>query len=44
MTSASLGVDADNPNAALHLYESCGFDRVRSSIAWRKPLEILVEA
>ena len=39
MTSASLGVDSENPNAALHLYEACGFERIRSSTAWRKPLE-----
>jgi mycothiol synthase len=38
MTSAWLGVDADNDNAALHLYESCGFAPVRSSTSWRKPL------
>lgn len=44
MTSASLGVDAENPNAALHLYESCGFVRVRSSTAWRKPLGVPAEA
>ena len=44
MTSASLGVDSENPNAALHLYESCGFRRIRSSTAWRKPLEVAVEA
>jgi mycothiol synthase len=43
MTSANLGVDTENPNAALHLYESCGFQRVRSSTAWRKPLEVPVE-
>ena len=39
MTSASLGVDSENPNAALHLYEACGFERIRSSTAWRKALE-----
>jgi mycothiol synthase len=39
MTSASLGVDSENPNAALHLYEACGFERVRSSTSWRKPLD-----
>jgi mycothiol synthase len=44
MTSASLGVDAENPQAALHLYESCGFARVRSSTFWRKPLDGPLEA
>ena len=43
MTSASLGVDSENANAALHLYESCGFVRVRSSTAWRKPLDAEAE-
>jgi mycothiol synthase len=38
MTSAALGVDADNPHQALHLYESCGFTPVRSMTTWRKPL------
>jgi mycothiol synthase len=38
MTSAWLGVDADNANAALHLYESCGFEVMRSTTAYRKPL------
>lgn len=38
MTSAWLGVDAENVNAALHLYESCGFERGRSTTAWRRPL------
>jgi mycothiol synthase len=38
MTSACLGVDSENPNQALHLYERCGFARVRSSTFWRKPL------
>jgi len=36
--SASLGVDATNPNQALHLYESCGFRVVSSSTAYRKPV------
>jgi ribosomal protein S18 acetylase RimI-like enzyme len=38
MTSAWLGVDADNPNAALALYTSCGFRTVRSTTAYRKPI------
>lgn len=36
MTSAQLGVDAENPNAALHLYESSGFQVDHSGSAWRK--------
>jgi ribosomal protein S18 acetylase RimI-like enzyme len=39
MTSAALGVDAQNPHEALRLYEACGFERVRSSTSWRKPLD-----
>jgi mycothiol synthase len=38
MTSAWLGVDAENPNEALALYRSCGFEIGLSSTAWRKPL------
>jgi ribosomal protein S18 acetylase RimI-like enzyme len=36
MTSASLGVDADNPNGALGLYEGTGFEVEQRSTAWRK--------
>jgi mycothiol synthase len=38
MTSAGLGVDADNPNAALRLYEGTGFEVEFRSAAYRKPL------
>ncbi|HEV7810377.1 MAG TPA: GNAT family N-acetyltransferase [Candidatus Limnocylindrales bacterium] len=38
MTQAALGVDASNPNQALRLYESCGFEVASSSTAYRKPL------
>jgi len=38
VSSAALGVDAANPNQALHLYESCGFRVASSATAWRKPL------
>jgi len=38
MTSAGLGVDADNANAALHLYEACGFEVELRSTAYRKPM------
>src|SRR3954452_13944426 len=34
-----LGVDADNPNGALGLYERNGFKVSERSTAWRKPLE-----
>jgi mycothiol synthase len=36
MTSASLGVDADNPSGALGLYEGTGFKVDYRSTAWRK--------
>ena len=36
-TSAYLGVDTDNHNRALALYESCGFRRASGSATWRKP-------
>ncbi len=38
MTEASLGVDAQNPNGALQLYKSMGFDPVKEDTAFRKPL------
>lgn len=38
MTSAGLGVDADNENEALRLYTECGFEVDFRSIAYRKPL------
>jgi ribosomal protein S18 acetylase RimI-like enzyme len=40
-TSAWLGVDTDNPNMALGLYESCGFHVVTRSATCRKPFEHL---
>jgi ribosomal protein S18 acetylase RimI-like enzyme len=43
MTSAQLGVDADNPNAALHLYESTGFRVEQSGSAWRKDWDLSAE-
>lgn len=36
MTSAALGVDADNPSGALGLYEGLGFTVDVRSTAWRK--------
>lgn len=38
MTSAALGVDADNPSGALGLYENIGFEPTYRSSAWRKEL------
>jgi mycothiol synthase len=38
MTSAVLGVDADNPTGALGLYEGLGFEVDARFNAWRKPL------
>ena len=40
MNSAWLGVDADNPNGALRLYENAGFAVDVRSTAYRKPLEV----
>jgi mycothiol synthase len=37
--TAALGVDSENPNHALSLYESCGFEMVSSASIWRRPLE-----
>lgn len=38
MTSAGLGVDADNANEALRLYTECGFAVESRSMAYRKPM------
>lgn len=38
MTSAGLGVDADNANEALRLYTECGFEVEFRSAAYRKPM------
>jgi mycothiol synthase len=40
MDTAALGVDADNPSGALHLYESHGFVVTERGTAWRKPMEV----
>jgi mycothiol synthase len=39
MTSAILGVDAENPTGALGLYERAGFEVSYRATAWRKPIE-----
>lgn len=38
-TEAALGVDAENPNGALRLYQSVGFVVEREASVYRKPLE-----
>ena len=40
MTSAGLGVDADNATGAVGLYEDIGFEVDYRSTAWRKPLDL----
>jgi ribosomal protein S18 acetylase RimI-like enzyme len=40
MTSAGLGVDADNPSGALGLYEEAGFAIDERFNAWRKPFDL----
>jgi ribosomal protein S18 acetylase RimI-like enzyme len=39
MTEAALGVDTENPNGALQLYESMGFRPVKRHTTFRKPLD-----
>jgi ribosomal protein S18 acetylase RimI-like enzyme len=38
LTEAALGVDVQNPNGALQLYESCGFKPMKRSTTYRKDL------
>ena len=38
MTSAGLGVDADNPTGAMGLYTRTGFETEVRSSAYRKPM------
>jgi mycothiol synthase len=40
MTSAVLGVDADNPLGALGLYRKAGFEVDQRSVSYRKPMEV----
>lgn len=40
MTEAALGVDADNPNGALQLYRSMGFQVVKRHTTYRKPVDV----
>ena len=37
LTHAMLGVDAKNPSGALRLYESMGFERVRTGLLYARP-------
>jgi len=39
MTSAALGVDAENPSGALGLYEALGFEVENRATAWRKAFQ-----
>ncbi len=39
LTSAALGVDAENPSGALGLYQGVGFGVERQAAAYRKPLD-----
>ncbi len=39
MTETALGVDAQNPNGALKLYQSVGYKEVKRHITFRKPLD-----
>jgi mycothiol synthase len=38
MSTALLGVDAQNPNGALKLYEGVGFEQIRKTILYSKEL------
>jgi GNAT superfamily N-acetyltransferase len=38
MTEAALGVDAENPSGALHLYQKMGFQIEKKTIFYRKPM------
>jgi ribosomal protein S18 acetylase RimI-like enzyme len=43
VTSAILGVDAENPTGALGLYERAGFRELTREAAWRKPMPAAAE-
>ena len=42
MTETALGVDANNPNGALQLYASMGYEVVNRQASYRKPLDALL--
>jgi ribosomal protein S18 acetylase RimI-like enzyme len=39
MTEAGLGVDAQNPNGALSLYEGLGYRETMRFMTYEKPLD-----
>lgn len=39
MTDTALGLDAQNPNGALDLYKSMGFEVTQTETSYRKPIE-----
>jgi GNAT superfamily N-acetyltransferase len=39
MTEAALGVDAENPSGALHLYEKMGFQVQKKTVFYRKSMD-----
>ncbi|MCK5038663.1 MAG: GNAT family N-acetyltransferase [Thermoplasmata archaeon] len=40
MEQAALGVDAENPSGALHLYKFMGFEEYQKWMTYRKPVEL----
>ncbi len=38
MTEVALGVDTDNPNGALRLYQSLGYKKLKTMVIYRKPM------
>jgi len=38
MTEVALGVDTNNPNGALKLYQSLGYKELRTEVIYRKPM------
>ena len=38
MQETALGVDTENPNGALNLYQSVGYEETRRFYTYRKPL------
>jgi ribosomal protein S18 acetylase RimI-like enzyme len=39
MKETALGVDADNESGALRLYTGVGYDVIKRSLTYRKPIE-----
>ncbi|MCU0564996.1 MAG: GNAT family N-acetyltransferase [Oculatellaceae cyanobacterium Prado106] len=39
MELAKLGVDTENPNQAMHLYESVGFQKIHANLSYAKAIE-----